>query len=169
MKFTFTDRWSTSLRDAIASPYRSLLDRRDLELEAFLDVRYRDWTPAVDHGGAITATVVHARYLVRRDGSVTGDFLLGVTAASVAAGASAVRVSLPVPALTNANQRIGSATIYDGANRHVGSWIVAAAGSTSLIEAVVNGANVNTYGLTPAANLAIGDVIGGEFTYEAAP
>lgn len=126
------------------------------------------WTPAITQSGAVTATVNHAVY-GRWGRLIVASFRLTVTGAGTSS--NAVAISLPVTAARSIGS-VGTGLIFDtsASLSYTGQCDIA---STTTIQYSPQGVGVspNSLGATGSgftAALAVGDVLTGFLTYEAA-
>ena len=137
--------------------------RRAVEAVVSRLVAPHDWTPTVDQGGAVAATVNYARYWTVGK-AVTATCRLAVTAAGT--GTTTVVVGgLPLPIkYANENLTLGDGDVANaGTAYYAGLSVVPASGSS--VKFMRYGA-ANFVGIDPDFALANGDIIGFTIAYE---
>lgn len=119
------------------------------------------WTPTITQSGSVTFTNTRSTY-ARLGRTIIANFALTVTGSGTAT--NDIVVSLPATAAAaNAGQGVGF--ILDTGNTYyVGTWVL----TTTTTARLLTYGNGNPAGVNPNFALAVGDVLSGTITYEAA-
>lgn len=128
--------------------------------------RWVDWTPTVTQLGAVTATVIYARYELSGN-TVNAQMRLDITSAGTIANAIIIG-GVPAaisPANVGSINVIGNGIVHDISTVvYEGSLVAVGASDWRFLVSGVN----NYIGITPSFALASGDAISFQATYERA-
>jgi hypothetical protein len=138
------------------------LERRAREIGYGVPGLWSAWTPVLDQGGVVTATISHARF-ERTLNRVTASFILTATGAGTP-GNRVVVTGLPA-SFPTLSLSIGSFTVLDAGTVWYAGSIFSISGPG--VEFYVSG-NASQLGYSPAYTIAAGDVISGTVVYETA-